>query len=157
MERIWSHFDPMVSMSKQRQHAWLKSSQIWHCLQFVLANKTLTRLTFQQWLLPYYLMPLLSLSSLRMWVAWDCPTAHACNLPKRASRCLKTSRSLMRRACLQSSQTCSSLRRFPRALTVGRLHEIPAYEVSAKSKMRLKGAVLIVKFYINVEHPFDFN
>jgi hypothetical protein len=33
------------------------------------------------------------------------------------------------------------------ALAVGKLHEILAYEVSAKSKMRLKGAVLIAKFY----------
>jgi hypothetical protein len=32
------------------------------------------------------------------------------------------------------------------AVAAGRLQEIQAYEVSAKSKMRLKGAMLIVKF-----------
>jgi hypothetical protein len=41
------------------------------------------------------------------------------------------------------------------ALAAGRLCEIPAYEVSAKSKMRLKGAGLIAKFYNNVGHPQD--
>ena len=38
------------------------------------------------------------------------------------------------------------------AIAVGRLQEIQAYEVSAKSKMRLKGAMLIVKFYDDVGH-----
>jgi hypothetical protein len=41
------------------------------------------------------------------------------------------------------------------AIAVGQLREIPAFEVSAKSKMRLKGAMLIVKFYDNVGHPLD--
>jgi hypothetical protein len=41
------------------------------------------------------------------------------------------------------------------AIAVGQLREIPAYEVSAKSKMRLKGAMLIAKFYGNVGHPLD--
>lgn len=39
------------------------------------------------------------------------------------------------------------------ALAAGRLREIQAYEVSAKSKMRLKGAMLIVKFYDDVGRP----
>jgi hypothetical protein len=37
----------------------------------------------------------------------------------------------------------------------GTLREIQAYEVSAKSKMRLKGAMLIAQFYDNVERPLD--
>ena len=37
----------------------------------------------------------------------------------------------------------------------GALREIQAYEVSAKSKMRLKGARLIAKFYDNVGRPLD--
>jgi hypothetical protein len=41
------------------------------------------------------------------------------------------------------------------AAAVGRLREIQAYEVSAKSKMRHKGAMLIVKFYDDVGHPLD--
>ena len=41
------------------------------------------------------------------------------------------------------------------ALAAGRLREIQAYEVSAKSKMRLKGAMLIVKFYDDVGRPLD--
>jgi hypothetical protein len=41
------------------------------------------------------------------------------------------------------------------AIAAGRLREIPAFEVSAKSKMRLKGAMLIVKFYNNVGCPLD--
>jgi hypothetical protein len=40
-------------------------------------------------------------------------------------------------------------------LAAGRLREIMAYEVSAKSKMRLKGAQNIVKFYENVGHDLD--
>jgi hypothetical protein len=43
------------------------------------------------------------------------------------------------------------------ALAAGRLQEIQAYEVSAKSKMRLKGAMLIVKFYDDVGRPLDPN
>jgi hypothetical protein len=35
-------------------------------------------------------------------------------------------------------------------LTVGRLRKVKAYKVSAKSKMRLKGALKIAKFYENV-------
>ena len=38
---------------------------------------------------------------------------------------------------------------------MGRLREIQVYEVSAKSKMRLKGAMLIVKFYNDVGRPLD--
>ena len=41
------------------------------------------------------------------------------------------------------------------AIAVGRLREIQAYEVSAKLKMRLKGAMLIVKFYDDVGRPLD--
>jgi hypothetical protein len=41
------------------------------------------------------------------------------------------------------------------AIAVGQLREIPAFEVSAKSKMRLKGAVLIAKFYNDVGRPLD--
>jgi len=41
------------------------------------------------------------------------------------------------------------------ALAAGRLRKIQAYEVSAKSKMRLKGAMLIVKFYDDVGRPLD--
>ena len=41
------------------------------------------------------------------------------------------------------------------AIAAGRLREIQAYEVSAKSKMRLKGAILIVKFYDDVGRPLD--
>ena len=37
--------------------------------------------------------------------------------------------------------------------TAGRLREVTAFQVSAKSKMRLKGAMLIAKFYKNVGHP----
>jgi hypothetical protein len=43
----------------------------------------------------------------------------------------------------------------PAAIATGRLRKIPAFEVSAKSKMRLKGAILIAKFYDNVGHPLD--
>ncbi len=39
--------------------------------------------------------------------------------------------------------------------TVGRLREVAAFEVAAKSKMRLKGAMLITKFYENVGQPLD--
>jgi hypothetical protein len=41
------------------------------------------------------------------------------------------------------------------AHAAGTLQEIQAYEVSAKSKMRLKGAMLIAQFYDNVGHPLD--
>jgi hypothetical protein len=41
------------------------------------------------------------------------------------------------------------------AIAVGRLHEIMACEVSVKSKMRLKGAQKIAKFYENVGHDLD--
>jgi hypothetical protein len=41
------------------------------------------------------------------------------------------------------------------ALAAGTLQEIQAYEVSAKSKMRLKGARLIAKFYEDVGRPLD--
>ena len=41
------------------------------------------------------------------------------------------------------------------AIAAGRLRDIQAYEVSAKSKMRLKGAMLIAKFYDDVERPLD--
>ena len=41
------------------------------------------------------------------------------------------------------------------AIAAGRLREIQAYEVSAKSKMRLKGAMIIVKFYDDVGRPLD--
>jgi hypothetical protein len=41
------------------------------------------------------------------------------------------------------------------ALAAGRLREIMAYEVSAKSKMRLKGAQKMVKFYENVRRDLD--
>jgi hypothetical protein len=41
------------------------------------------------------------------------------------------------------------------ACAAGTLQEIQAYEVSVKSKMRLKGAMLIAKFYDNIEHPLD--
>ena len=37
----------------------------------------------------------------------------------------------------------------------GTLREIQAYEVLARSKMRLKSARLIAKFYDNVGHPLD--
>jgi hypothetical protein len=43
----------------------------------------------------------------------------------------------------------------PAAAAAGRLREIQAYEVSAKSKMRLKGAMLIVKFCDDIGHPLD--
>jgi hypothetical protein len=39
------------------------------------------------------------------------------------------------------------------ARAAGTLREIQAYEVSAKSKMRLKGAMLIARFYDNVGRP----
>jgi hypothetical protein len=39
----------------------------------------------------------------------------------------------------------------------GTLHEIQAYEVSAKSKMWLNGAMLIAKFYDDVRRPLDPN
>jgi len=41
------------------------------------------------------------------------------------------------------------------AVAAGRLREIQAYEVYAKSKMGLKGVKLIVKFYDDVGHPLD--
>jgi hypothetical protein len=41
------------------------------------------------------------------------------------------------------------------ACAAGTLQEIQAYEVSAKSKMRLKGVRLIAKFYDNVGGPLD--
>ncbi len=41
------------------------------------------------------------------------------------------------------------------AIATGQLREIPAFKVSAKSKMRLKGAMLIAKFYNDVGHPLD--
>ncbi len=41
------------------------------------------------------------------------------------------------------------------ALAAGRLRKIMAYEVSAKSKMRLKGAQKIAKFYENVGRDLD--
>ena len=41
------------------------------------------------------------------------------------------------------------------AVAAGRLRVIQAYEVSAKSKIRLKGAMLIVKFYDDVGRPLD--
>jgi hypothetical protein len=41
------------------------------------------------------------------------------------------------------------------ARAAGTLQEIQAYEVSAKSKMRLKGAMLIAKFYDNVGRTLD--
>ena len=41
------------------------------------------------------------------------------------------------------------------AVAAGRLREIQAYEVSAKLKMRLKGVMLIVKFYDDVGCPLD--
>ena len=41
------------------------------------------------------------------------------------------------------------------AIAAGRLRAIQAYEVSAKSKMRLKGAMLIAKFYDDVGRPLD--
>jgi hypothetical protein len=41
------------------------------------------------------------------------------------------------------------------ANAAGQLGEILAFEVSAKSKMRLKGAMLIAKFYGNVGHPIN--
>jgi hypothetical protein len=41
------------------------------------------------------------------------------------------------------------------AIAAGRLRKIMAYEVSAKSKMRLKGAQKIVKFYENVGRDLD--
>jgi hypothetical protein len=41
------------------------------------------------------------------------------------------------------------------AIAAGQLCKILAFEVSAKSKMRLKGAMLIAKFYDNVGHPLD--
>jgi hypothetical protein len=41
------------------------------------------------------------------------------------------------------------------ALAAGHLHKIMAYEVSAKSKMRLKGALKIAKFYENVGRDLD--
>jgi hypothetical protein len=40
-------------------------------------------------------------------------------------------------------------------IAAGGLQEIQAYEVSAKLKMRLKGAMLIIKFYDDVGHPLD--
>jgi len=41
------------------------------------------------------------------------------------------------------------------AIAAGRLREIMAYEVSAKSKMRLKGAQKIAKFYEDVGRDLD--
>ncbi len=41
------------------------------------------------------------------------------------------------------------------AIAAGQLREIPAFDVSAKSKMRLKGAMLIAKFYDDVGCPLD--
>ncbi len=41
------------------------------------------------------------------------------------------------------------------AHAAGTLQEIQSHEVSAKSKMRLKGAMLIAQFYDNVGHPLD--
>jgi len=41
------------------------------------------------------------------------------------------------------------------AVAAGRLREIQVYEVSVKSKMWLKGAMLIVKFYDDVGRPLD--
>ncbi len=41
------------------------------------------------------------------------------------------------------------------ARAAGTLREIQAYEVSAKSKMRLNGEMLIAKFYNNVGRPLD--
>ncbi len=41
------------------------------------------------------------------------------------------------------------------ARAAGTLREIQAYDVSAKSKMRLNGAMLIAKFYDDVGRPLD--
>ncbi len=41
------------------------------------------------------------------------------------------------------------------ARAAGTLQEIQAYEVSAKSMMRLKGAMLIAQFYDNIGRPLD--
>jgi hypothetical protein len=41
------------------------------------------------------------------------------------------------------------------ARAAGALRKIQAYEVSAKSKMRLNGAMIIAKFYDDVGHPLD--
>jgi hypothetical protein len=41
------------------------------------------------------------------------------------------------------------------AIAVGQTREILAFEVSAKSKMRLKGEMLIAKFYGDVGRPLD--
>ncbi len=41
------------------------------------------------------------------------------------------------------------------AIAAGQLREILTFEVSAKSKMRLKGAMLIAKFYDDVGRPLD--
>jgi hypothetical protein len=41
------------------------------------------------------------------------------------------------------------------ACAAGTLREIQAYEVSAKSKMRLEGAMLIAQFYDNIGRPLD--
>jgi hypothetical protein len=43
------------------------------------------------------------------------------------------------------------------ARAAGTLGKIQAYEVSAKSKMRLNGVMLIAKFYDDVGHPLDPN
>ena len=41
------------------------------------------------------------------------------------------------------------------ARATGTLHKIQAYKVSAKSKMRLNGAMFIAKFYDDVGRPLD--
>jgi hypothetical protein len=41
------------------------------------------------------------------------------------------------------------------AIAAGHLHKIQAFEVSAKLKMQLMGAMLITKFYDDIGHPLD--
>jgi hypothetical protein len=41
------------------------------------------------------------------------------------------------------------------AIAAGQLRKIPAFEVSAKFKMRPKGEILIAKFYDDAGHPLD--
>jgi hypothetical protein len=84
----------------------------------------------------------------------------ACTLPTRVSRFLKISRSKLIKDCL--NEIFSNLYKPPKVtapgaalLAVGRLCEIQAYNVSAKSTMRLKGAAMLVKFYDNAGRPLD--
>ncbi len=95
------------------------------------------------------------LSSLRMLETWDCPTEPACSSPTKALLIPRTYEDGLNAIFLNLYKPPKIPATDAAAIAAGRLREIQAYEVSAKSKMRLKGAMLIAKFYDDVGHPLD--